>query len=241
MPTDAEIQRLLDEQKENLQNWIGLQISPADAKLMLFMQRKKVLADQFKSKLPAESLPKTLSEGPSEEEKLRQFEDAQRQLASARTQQELMIAKNRWAGLIGTAREELQQLIALSEHQLSLGDNDELSSLIAESKSEIAQSKLASSERDTIKNLEELFANENEFIANMLKLRTILSPYREEGNLRKLTTAQRASITTYLNDIDHLLEAYQRLRFHGPIADANTTPEEVIQNIDGIFQTEAFT
>lgn len=240
MVTNETIQRLLDDQKTHLQDWVGLQMSPVDSKLILFMQRKKELMEQFKSKLPAESLPKTLSEGPSEEEKLRQFEEAQRQLEIASTPQQLSRAKNTWAGLIGKAREELQQLVALSVGKLEHETNEELAALIAEANSEVAQSKLASGEREVLKYLEELFANESTFIANILKLRTILSPYREEVNLRKLTPAQRESVTTYLNDIDRLLEAYQTLGFHQPIAEASTTPEEVIIDADRVFKTEQF-
>ncbi|AHE66820.1 hypothetical protein Loa_01266 [Legionella oakridgensis ATCC 33761 = DSM 21215] len=41
MVTNETIQRLLDDQKAHLQDWVGLQMSPVDSKLILFMQRKK--------------------------------------------------------------------------------------------------------------------------------------------------------------------------------------------------------
>ena len=214
-------EKILLAQKEKSKEWVELQISSMKTQLLFFMQKKKALVEKLRNKLPAGVLPEELSE-------------------EASATQELMIARNEWVSLISKTREELQQLIGLLKKQSETQPDEEITGLIAETETMVAYSKMVLSERDVIKNIGEFFSNENEFISNILKLKEILHPYRDITNLKKLTLTQRENITSYLSNIDELLDIYKRLNFYQPILEESNTLEAVIIQMNKIFNTELF-
>ncbi|GGI77363.1 hypothetical protein [Legionella impletisoli] len=100
--------------------------------------------------------------------------------------------------------------------------------------------KLEKTEITALHNLNEFFAKERIMIANIDKLRTILSSDEVQKELHKLDPKEQQFFKQYLNQLTELIDAYQTINFHKPLANPSASTDEVVNEMESLITSKQF-